>query len=978
VVVINLARLDASARPRVNLLGPVTVQVRGGEAEISGAKPRLLLCLLALQAGRVVSVEHLIDGMWGDDPPATARKALQVHVSTLRRLVGESAIRTERGGYRLDALVDVGEFEAALELARREVSADPAKALSNYEGALKLWRDLPFADLSDEDALAPERARLEELRLGAVERRIEALLALGRHREVLGDLETLTVDHPYREKLRGLQMLALYRAGRQAEALRAFRVAGERLAEDLGIDPSPELRALEQRILEQDPSLDAPVAAATKAINSTLPARRTDLVGRDADVETLLGLLASSRLVTLTGVGGCGKTRLAIEVAHQAIAEYAGGAYFVDLTRVTDDEAVLPAVAAGTGLEMSASSDLAELVTQLRPRQALLVVDNCEHVLDGVADVLDVLLERCPDVSVLATSREAIAIGGELPWRVPSLDVGNAGSSAVELFVRRAREADTSFRMSEQETADVVDICRRLDGIPLALELAAARTKTMTVAEIRRRLDDRFRLLSGGRRRAAQRQQTLQGAVEWGYGLLTDDEKTMLRRLSVFQGGFDLGDVPAVTGFTEADSVDLVDSLVAKSLVDVSWSRGSIARRRLLETIRLFALEKLIAEDEAALTRERHYETFAGRLHGKSAWEMERSAALRERSERELDNFIAAIDWARDTGRAKEAALTTARMNGPLFWTGALPRYRDLLEGDYDLEPTEEAILLVGRTSLLHSGDERAEAARLLSERARSIQTDEPVPDLVFTRLAEFDFAPVQGAAERLAVLDQMMSETDSSTPLAYLAEIEIRRAGQLFSLARLEETLASSRRAFEWTLAEGTTSVYWAATATISLLVVLDRREEADEVLDLVRNRSDVGKMTGFVDAPILDILTALTQVGAGNPRVAGKALAQSAAEYLAGKGPLQDGDYLVLFAAFRSEIGDQVRADELIEAAPVKNGHINWLVWPYVWRWQRGQFEERNDERRRWELARMDHASALRPLLPRYIAEEIEFWTG
>ena len=978
MTVINLARLDARARPHVNLLGPVTVQVRGEEVDISGAKPRLLLCLLALQTDRVLSVEHLIDGMWGDDPPPTARKALQVHVSTLRRLLGDTAIKTESGGYRLHALVDVGEFETALELARRELAADPAAAMSIYERALSLWRDTPFADLVDKDALAPERARLEELRLGGVERHIEALLALGRHREVLGDLETLTVDHPYREKLRELQMLALYRAGRQAEALRAFRAAGERLAEDLGIDPSPDLRDLEQRILEQDPTLDGPVAAPSAVLNSTLPARRTDLVGRVTDVETVLGLLTSSRLVTLTGVGGCGKTRLAIEVAHQAIAAHPGGTYFVDLTRVTDNEGVLPAVAAGIGLEMTASRDVAALVTQLRARQALVVVDNCEHVLDGVADVLDELLERCPDLSILATSREAIAIEGELPWRVPSLDVGDAGSSAVELFVRRAREADTSFRMSEEETADVIDICRRLDGIPLALELAAARTKTMTVAEIRQRLDDRFRLLSGGRRRAAQRQQTLQGAVEWGYGLLSDDEKSMLRRLSVFQGGFDLADVPAVTGFTEADSLDLVDSLVTKSLVDVSWARGSIVRRRLLETIRLFALEKLIAEDEAELTRERHYEAFAGQLHGRSAWEMERSAALRERSERELDNFIAAIDWARETGRAKEAALTTARVNGPLFWTGALARYRDLLEGQYDLEPAEEAILLVGRTSLLHSGDERAEAARLLSERARSIQTDEPVPDLVFTRLAEFDFAPVQGAAKRLAVLDQMMSETDTSTPLAYLAEIEIRRAGQLFSLAKLEETLASSRRAFEWTLAEGTTSVYWAATATISLLMVLGRRDEAEEVVDLVRSRSDVGKMTGFVDAPILDILTALTQVGAGDPRGAGADLAESATEYLAGKGPLQDGDYLVLFAAFRSEIGDQVRAEELMEAAPVKNGHINWLVWPYVWRWKREQFEERNEERRRWELARMDRASDLRPILPRYIAEEIEYWTG
>jgi tetratricopeptide (TPR) repeat protein len=284
----------------------------------------------------------------------------------------------------------------------------------------------------------------------------------------------------------------------------------------------------------------------------------------------------------------------------------------------------------------------------------------------------------------------------------------------------------------------------------------------------------------------------------------------------------------------------------------------------------------------------------------------------------------------------------------------------------------------MARSSLLHSTDRLAEAAQELSRRARQIESDVLIPDLVFARFVEFDFAPVAGAEERLKVLDEMLSEIGSSAPEAYRAEIEIRRAGQLVSLGRLDEALAASRRALDGALAGQTTSVYWDATATIALLVVGDRREEAESVVELVRQAGEMPWLAGFAETPVIDVLVALSRVGGGDPRGAAKELARSIADHRIRRLPADDGDHLALFAGFRAELGDRDRALELLEAAPVKNGHINWLIWPYVWQWDHDEFERRNEERRLWELERMDRASELRPHVPRYLSEEIEFWSG
>ena len=331
----------------------------------------------------------------------------------------------------------------------------------------------------------------------------------------------------------------------------------------------------------------------------SLPSPRTSLVGRETSVAEVRELICAHRLVTLTGVGGCGKTRLAIEVAYREAPARPEGVWFVDLSTIADERALPGVFAAAFALEIRpGTAPIDEIAAYLAPREALVVVDNCEHLIDEVAEFIDVLLERGPRLRALATSRESLDIEGEFTWKVPSLRIG-ADAPAVQLFRERAAAAGAALDLDDTTTALVVEIVERLDGIPLAIELAAARTRTMELAELRDRLDDRFRLLSGGSRRSRQRQATLEGAVQWSYDLLSEAEQSMLQTLAVFQGGFSAADVAAVAEVRDRTAVDLIDSLAAKSLVDVTRDRGGHLRRRLLETVRLFALSRLLDAVEA-------------------------------------------------------------------------------------------------------------------------------------------------------------------------------------------------------------------------------------------------------------------------------------------------------------------------------------------------------------------------------------------
>ena len=423
----------------------------------------------------------------------------------------------------------------------------------------------------------------------------------------------------------------------------------------------------------------------------SLPSPRTSLVGREAEVEEVRKLVGAHRLVTLTGVGGCGKTRLAIEVAYREVSTHPDGVWFVDLSTIADEAALPGAFATALALEVvPGTAPIDQIAAYLAPREALVVVDNCEHMVEEVAEFLDVLLERSPRLRALATSRESLDVEGEFTWKVPSLQTG-AHAPAVQLFRERAA-AGATLNVDDTTTVLIGEIIERLDGIPLAIELAAARARTMELGELRDRLDDRFRLLSGGSRRSRQRQATLEGAVQWSYDLLTEPEQSMLQTLAVFQSGFSAADVAAVAEVRDHEATDFVDSLAAKSLVDVTRDSGGHLRRRLLETVRLFALSRLIDTGRADAARDRHLEHF---LHDPVGGSYDRWLSLdaTTRIGNEYENFRSAAVWARERGRPEATARIAAVVDEAGARRGELQLIFDALRHPADLEAQDRIMV---------------------------------------------------------------------------------------------------------------------------------------------------------------------------------------------------------------------------------------------------------------------------------------------
>ncbi|PZG23508.1 BTAD domain-containing putative transcriptional regulator [Nonomuraea aridisoli] len=587
---------------RVEVLGPVKACLDTGESvEISGVRLRMLLARLALEPGRPVSAETLIDDLWGEEAPAGASAALHSLVARLRKaLSGAVTLELVAGGYRLPVSpqdVDARQFEELAARGRRELAAGMHKeAAATLGAALDLWQGAALADVREAPFADRVATRLQTVRHAAAEDRIDAELHLGRHAEVLADLESLAAAHSLSERLAGLRMRALAAAGRQGDALTVYADIQGRLADELGVDPAPELQEIHLALLRGE--MKRPEAAAETA-PSRLPAQLTSFVGREPELAQLAGLLSAGRLVTIVGPGGSGKTRLSLEAVARDPAHARGRVWFVSLAGVSAADQIVDAVLGalhGRLYEGGESTPLDRICELLDVGDGLLLLDNCEHLVEAAAELVGRLLVRLPQLRILATSREPLAITGEALCHLGPLDVPRdaavaAVAAAVRLFVDRASSVRPGFALDDSTVEPVVEICWRLDGMPLALELAAAKLRSMSVEQIAGRLDDRFRLLTSGSRAALPRQRTLLAVVEWSWDLLDDQERALARRLAFFPGGADLPALEAVcadASLPAEEIVYVIGSLVEKSIVQESGDRY-----RMLETVRAYASDRL-------------------------------------------------------------------------------------------------------------------------------------------------------------------------------------------------------------------------------------------------------------------------------------------------------------------------------------------------------------------------------------------------
>ncbi|MGP4023114.1 BTAD domain-containing putative transcriptional regulator [Actinomadura sp. 3N407] len=617
---------------RFGVLGPLSVCTDDGRpVRVPEVKVRALLTDLLAHEGRPVSADRLIEDLWGDDPPGSPVNTLQTKVSQLRRTLekaepgGRGLVAFRAPGYVLRATdLDAARFVALLDRAR--AATDLREKAGLLSDALALWRGPAYADFRDEEFVRTAAARLEERRLTALEEWAEVRLELGEHRLLADELGEMVAAHPLRERLYAVHLRALYRSGRQGEALAGYDELRRLLADELGLEPGPELAGLHQAMLRQDPSL------VPSRPRTNLPAPLTGLIGREQAVAEVGALLGSARMVTLTGPGGVGKTRLALAAADRAAAAFPDGVWLVELAGTSRETATVAEVVAA---ELDVRDDTAtgsrpgvrpaglahRLAEALRGRRLLLVLDNCEHLIEAVAELVDLLLRAAPELRVLATSQESLAMPGETLYAVPPLelpvpgtDPGEAGS--VRLFAARAAAAAPGFVLDEVSAPSVATICRRLDGLPLALELAAARVRTLGVRGVADRLDDRFHLLTVSGRGRPARQQTLRAVIDWSWEQLGERQRLVLLRLAVHPGGCTLEAAEAVCAEPGLDVADLLDELVARSMVESSGG----ARFRLLESIAAYCLERLSGDDAVFQRRDLYYTELAEQarphLHG--------------------------------------------------------------------------------------------------------------------------------------------------------------------------------------------------------------------------------------------------------------------------------------------------------------------------------------------------------------------------
>ena len=653
----------------------------GALADVPGARLRGLLIALALEPGRSVPKATLIDWIWGSSPPSEAANALQRLVSRLRKALPDGLIEGQADGYRLKVepdAVDAARFERLVGQARGEQDSQRAPLLRE---ALGLWRGPAMQDAGPQDSAAFDAAvtRLEGLRLTAMEDRFDAEVGLGRGAELVTELTDVVAAHPVRERLVAALMRALVASGRDSEALLAYQRTREALADTLGVDPSPELSALHVALLRGE------LGRQEDDRKTNLRAELTSFVGKDADVAAVRELVTEGRLTTLIGPGGAGKTRLARETARTLLDDLPDGAWLVELASIGASGDVAQSALAALGLRDALlggapnADPVDRLIAAIRERETLVILDNCEHVINAAAAFSHRVLGECQRLRILATSREPLGITGEALWQVEplALPARNAApgeiesAPAVQLLRDRARAVRRDLAAGEATLSNLARVCRALDGIPLAIELAAARLRTMSLEQLASRLDDRFRLLTGGSRTALPHHRTLRAVVDWSWELLTDAERMVLRRLAVFSGGASLDAAEWVCGGDGVEPgqvLELLTALTEKSLLVTEGD--STPRYRMLDTIREYASGRLAEAGESDLARRAHLGYFAGLAeaadpHLRRAEQLRWLATL----EAEHDNIAVALRGALAAGEAA-GAMRLAAAAGWYWWLG--------------------------------------------------------------------------------------------------------------------------------------------------------------------------------------------------------------------------------------------------------------------------------------------------------------------
>jgi predicted ATPase/DNA-binding SARP family transcriptional activator len=791
---------------RFGILGPLQVIGDDGrELALGGRMPRTVLAILLLRANEVVSSDRLVEELWAGAPPASAAKGLHVHVSRLRRALaashpdpGGERLVTAAGGYLLRIApdeLDVQRCQRLIGEGRSLLAAgDLDRALAALNAALELWRGEVLCDFEYDVFAQAEIARLGELRAAVLEERVAVEMLLGRQAQVLGELERLVREYPFRERLRGQLMLALYRTGRQAEALAAYRTARSVLVDELGIEPSVELRHLHEAILAQDETLlehdsaqpAAPASARTRSDGRPLghvhlPVQATPLIGRERELAELVELAGSHRLITLTGPGGTGKTRLALALAAELADRPADGVWWVPLAMVTEARLVPAAIAGALG-------DVEDLPTYLHERAVLLVLDNFEQVIDA-ARAIGEMLSRAPRCSAIVTSRERLGVAAEQEYPVAPL----SPHGAVELFTARARQVKAEFEPGPELDA----ICARLDRLPLALELAATRVKLLSEHQLLTRLEQRLPLLAGGRRDLPDRQSTMRATIAWSYDLLSEPEQRLFTRLAVFIGSFEL---EAAEQICDAD-LDTLQSLIDKSLMRPAEN----GRFFLLGTTREYALERFDASDERDDIRTGHARWYFALGLAAGGRDPERAEAL-TRLRQDASNVDLALSWALEHDIAAALPLADALF---MQWLGAgrieeLARwYGRALEDPAALSPGDRADALHGLGFALAHAETPGPARTALTEALALYREagDERNEARVLSHLGTVEFVVgspegvLRWAEQALTICERFDDHEGIARSLHYIAEA-LRDLGEFERSAELYTRSIEIRRA--------------------------------------------------------------------------------------------------------------------------------------------------------------------------------------